>query len=165
MATDPNRESLVREHLTGVWRYLRFLGCNRSLADDLTQETFMVFLRKPFNFLGHEPTAEYLRGIARYIWLEALRQNARLPQTQIEAEDQAFTDYAGPSHGDAYLDALRECEETLAGKSREAVRLHYADKLTQEQIAERLDMKPNGVKTLLQRARQHLRSCVERRVK
>ncbi|MBZ0135847.1 MAG: RNA polymerase sigma factor [Planctomycetes bacterium] len=165
MPADPDREALVREHLPGVWRYLRFLGCDRALADDLTQETFMVFLRKPFNFLGHEPTAEYLRGIARFIWLEAVRQNAKLPEAQIEAEDSVFTEYAGASQGDAYLDALRECEKTLAGKSREAVRLAYADKLTQSQIAERLDMKENGVKTLLQRARQHLRECVERRVK
>ena len=31
-------EDLIRRHQSGVWRYLRFLGCPPELADDLTQE-------------------------------------------------------------------------------------------------------------------------------
>ncbi|MCZ7604560.1 MAG: sigma-70 family RNA polymerase sigma factor [Planctomycetota bacterium] len=163
MATDPDRETLVRRHHLGVWRYLRFLGADRALADDLTQETFLVFLRKPFNFMGHESTAGYLRGIARYVWLEERRST--VTTAELDAADAAFAQHAGPSEGDDYLDALRECEKTLAGKAREAVQLQYRDRLSLEQIGETLDMKPNGVKTMLQRARQHLRECVERRLK
>ena len=33
--------SLVTLHQAGVWRYLRALGCDASLADDLTQDTFL----------------------------------------------------------------------------------------------------------------------------
>jgi len=33
--------ALVRAHQAGVWRYLRFLGCEPSEADDLVQETFL----------------------------------------------------------------------------------------------------------------------------
>ena len=40
---------LVRQHQAGVWRYLRFLGCDRPLADDLTQETFLAVLETPFD--------------------------------------------------------------------------------------------------------------------
>jgi RNA polymerase sigma-70 factor, ECF subfamily len=161
-AMDSDREMLVRTHLRGVWRYLRFLGCDRAQADDLTQETFMVFLRKPFTFVANEATSGYLRGIARYVYLEAVRQKAT---PEIDAAEPAFTECAGPSDGDDYLDALRECEQTLADKTREAVRMHYGQKLTQAQVADKLGMKENGVKTMLQRARQALRECIERRLR
>jgi RNA polymerase sigma-70 factor (ECF subfamily) len=161
-AMDSDREELVRTHLRGVWRYLRFLGCDRALADDLTQETFVVFLRKPFTFVGDKATSGYLRGIARFVYLEAKRQRADLPDTQVANE--VFGAYAGPTDGDDYLDALRECEQTLADRTRQAVRMHYGERLTQAQVAERLGMQENGVKTMLQRARQHLRECIERRL-
>ena len=158
---DSDRELLVRTHLRGVWRYLRFLGCDRAQADDLTQETFMVFLRKPFTFVAIEATSGYLRGIARYVYLEARRQKTG----DFDGLDRVFTDYARQSDGDEYLEALRECEQTLAGHTRQAVRMHYGEALTQLEVADELGMKENGVKTMLQRARRHLRECIERRLK
>ena len=63
-----------------------------------------------------------------------------------------------------YLDALRECVEQLEGRCRQAIDLHYRDGAGREAIAERLEMKPDGVKTLLRRTRQVLRECVERKL-
>ncbi|MEE9311331.1 MAG: sigma factor, partial [Planctomycetota bacterium] len=40
--------TLMQAHQTGVWRFLRALGADTSLADDLTQEVFLSVLRKPF---------------------------------------------------------------------------------------------------------------------
>lgn len=163
MAKQIDRETLVRRHLPGVWRYLRFMGCDREQADDLTQETFLVFLRKPFDYHGSASTSAYLRKTARYILLEARR--ARPDHNELDAGNMVFAETAGESDGQDYLDALRECEQTLIGKALEAVRLCYRDRRNHEQIAVELDMKPNGVKTLLQRARQHLRDCIERRLR
>ncbi|MEZ5991227.1 MAG: sigma-70 family RNA polymerase sigma factor [Planctomycetota bacterium] len=165
MAEQLDRETLVRRHHLGVWRYLRFMGCDRSQADDLTQETFLVFLRKPFDYLGHESTSAYLRKIARFIFLEARRQTSRGNETALDEADRVFAETAGESVGNEYLDALRECEQTLVGKARDAVKLQYGQQRSLEDIAEALDMKPNGVKTLLQRARAHLRDCIERRLR
>ena len=168
MATQYDRETLVRDRLRGVWRYLRFLGCDRSLADDLTQETFIVFLRKPFDYQGPEPTSAYLRNIARYVYLESRRQSGHNHdhlRTDLDTADSVFTEQAGSSDGDLYLEALQECEKTLAGRAQAAVYGFYRDHRTHQQIATEIDMKPNGVKTLLQRARQHLRDCIERRLR
>jgi RNA polymerase sigma-70 factor (ECF subfamily) len=83
-------EQVIREHLRGVWRYLRVIGCDPATADDLTQETFLVFLRKPFDYLGSEPTAAYLRQIARLAYLELARKQAKqAPPAEVDAEGSA----------------------------------------------------------------------------
>jgi hypothetical protein len=62
---------LVRKHQAGVWRYLRFLGCDEARADDLTQETFLAVLKGSFQQRGEAETAAYLRTVARSRFLMA----------------------------------------------------------------------------------------------
>ena len=64
-----------------------------------------------------------------------------------------------------YLDALRDCLEQLEGRSRAAIDLQYREHASREAIATRLEMQPDGVKTLLRRTRHVLRECVERKLK
>src|SRR5947199_10741474 len=66
-------------HRLGIWRYLRFLGCDDAAADDLTQETFLAIARGAVARgagNGGSSTGEavrdvpaYLRGIARNLFL------------------------------------------------------------------------------------------------
>ncbi|HEX7449919.1 MAG TPA: sigma factor, partial [Pirellulales bacterium] len=56
---------LIEEHQAGVWRYLRVLGCNAAEAEDLTQDTFLAVLEKPFHDYQRAATAAYLRQVAR----------------------------------------------------------------------------------------------------
>ena len=66
---------LIETHQAGVWRYLRALGCQPAQADDLTQETFLAVLRKPFEYRGREAAAAYLRRVARRQWLMSARKS------------------------------------------------------------------------------------------
>jgi DNA-directed RNA polymerase specialized sigma24 family protein len=52
----------------------------------------------------------------------------------------------------------------LQGPPREAIDLHYRDGVGREAIAAKLEMKPDGVKSLLRRTRELLRECVQRKV-
>ena len=67
--------------------------------------------------------------------------------------------------GDTWIESLRECVERLSGRGREAIDLNYREELSREEIAQRLAMTPDGVKTLLRRTRAVLRQCVERKVR
>ena len=49
--------SLVRTHQAAVWRYLRYLGADEALADDLTQDTFLKLLAHPPDVRGHFETS------------------------------------------------------------------------------------------------------------
>jgi RNA polymerase sigma-70 factor (ECF subfamily) len=157
---------LVQQHQAGVWRYVRFLGAERAEADDITQETFLAIARAAFVERDERQTAGYLRVVARNQLLALRRKQRReISTVELEAADRVWAAAAGPDGSlAAYLDALRECIECLEGRSRQAIDLHYRDGASREAIAEALDMKPDGVKTLLRRTRGVLRECIERKL-
>jgi RNA polymerase sigma-70 factor (ECF subfamily) len=164
--TPADLATLVRRHQAGVWRYVRFLGADATEADDLTQETFLALARADFSERDERQTAGYLRVIARNQLLALRRkQNRDLRTVELEAADSVWAAAAGPDGSLAlYLDALRDCVAGLEGRAQQAIDLHYAERAGREAIAAKLDMQPDGVKTLLRRTRQVLRECVERKL-
>lgn len=156
---------LVRTHQAGVWRYLRFLGADESQADDLTQETFLLVYRRPF--VEHSPasTAAYLRTVARRQFLMAVRKSKRRPTLEnLDLADEVWARLTGDDGINAYLDALRECLESLEGRARQAIELHYRENQSRAEIGRALEIGEDGVKSLLRRTRELLRRCVEKRI-
>jgi RNA polymerase sigma-70 factor (ECF subfamily) len=155
---------LVKDHQAGVWRYLRFLGCDEARSDDLTQETFLAVLRKPFEYRSPAATARYLRTVARNQMLMSVRKSQRGPEMRrLEDAEAVWSELSNDGGGD-YLDALDECLENVTDRVREALNQFYRDGRSRRQIATTLEMSEQGVKTLLRRAREQLRRCVEGRI-
>lgn len=167
---DQRLAELVRQHQASVWRLLRYLGANAAEADDLTQETFLALARSSFQHQTTPQTAAYLRTTARNQLLMLRRKQQRQVSTvALEAAEAVWADKIdAPTEGSggwqAFTDALRACTEQLEGRAAQAIDLAYRQSLGREQIADRLGMKPAGVKTLLRRTRAALRECIERRV-
>lgn len=160
-------EALIHTHQAGVWRYLRFLGASRTEADDLAQETFVAVWQSGFVQYSDAATAAYLRTTARSRFLMMLRARGRRPKesdlADVEADWLALT-----QEGEAWderMDVLQKCLQPVTGKAREALDLCYRLGLTQAEIAGKLDMKPEGVKTLLRRVIEKLRQCMEAKLK
>ena len=160
---DPDRadlESVVRQHQAGVWRYLRLLGCTADAADDLTQETFLVLLRRGFERRGDPETWSFLRQTARHLHLRRVCGNGRRTrELRADLVDEVWAEMADEA-GDAWIEALRTCVDRLDGRPQEVVRLFYREGYGRADVARRLAMKETGVKTLLQRTRAVLRDCI-----
>jgi len=156
--------SLVREHQADVWRYLRFLGCDPCEAEDLCQETFLEILRRPFDRRSRPETAAYLRKVARSQMLMLRRSQGRNPvRVNLEKIEQVWAE-ATQTVGslDPYLDALDNCLKSAVNERQcEAVDLRYRQGNSREQIAAKLEMTADGVKTMLRRARTALRECIQ----
>ena len=155
---------LVRDHQAGVWRYLRYLGADPPEADDLTQETFLALARSGFVEQTTAQTNVYLRTTAR-------RQLLMLRRTQRRRINTVDLDAAGSVWGQAFdstnpwddhVEAARGCVEKLDGRAKQAIDLAYRQGEGREAMAEKLAMKPDGVKTLLRRTRAKLRECIEK---
>jgi RNA polymerase sigma-70 factor, ECF subfamily len=167
-AADPalRIERLVAAHQKDVWRYLRFLGATTAQADDLTQETFLEVWRKPFEEFSDRASGSYLRTVARHRFLMLIRSEGRRPEiADLNAADSAWERHAGDDGGDSRVDALRLCLETLKEQARRAIDLLYGvERKSRSEVAEQLELKVEGLKTLVRRSKVKLRECVERRL-
>jgi RNA polymerase sigma factor (sigma-70 family) len=113
-------------------------------------------------------TAAYLRQVARSLFVDSRRRASRaVPATDISTAEldeleATWVRWAQKDDGAELLQALRLCLQTLAARAREALDLRFRDGLSRVQIATRLGLSEDGAKNLLQRAKQHLRACIER---
>ena len=157
---DPAR--LIEEHQAGVWRYLRSLGCEAALAEDLTQETFLAVLQRPFEQFNAAATASYLRTVARNLFIGVQRRAGRVVAVEdLELLDQTWQQWAQDDGGEQLMILLRGCFERLTDRARRALRMRFESRATRADIAAALEMTEHGAKNLLQRAKQQLRRCIE----
>jgi len=154
---------LIKRHQAGVWRYLRMLGCDAAMADDLTQDTFLkVLCRK--NFVQHNDaaTAAYLRRTAHNLLVSSARRSKKAKQVEaFDTLDEIWDRWAGADlTGDEAVDALQSCLKGLTERARLALRMRYADSASRAEIGEALGITEHGARNLMQRAKQQLKTCV-----
>jgi len=157
-------EELIRRHQVGIWRYLRMLGCDESLADDLTQETLVrVICQESFAQWSEGATAAYLRRTARNLLITYHRKGGRI-KTVFTSDplDEIWDRWAGQDlSGNEGLDCLKQCLASLTDRARLALRMRFAEDATRAEIASKLRISEHGTRNLMQRAKQQLRECVE----
>lgn len=155
-------ERLIEQHQAGIWRYLRALGCDSSEADDLTQETFLAVLERPFTPYSPAATAAYLRKVAYNRFISARRRSNRVVlMEQIEEIDQAWNRLVSDDQGEALLDALKDCLAQLTERARWSLEMRFRDRMPRARIAAALKITEHGAKNLMQRAKKQLRECIE----
>ena len=164
-------EDLVHRHQRGVWRYLRFLGADPELADDLTQEAFLSLLRTPPEQTEAAAISAWLRRTAYNLFCNSRRRPRAAPLELVEAEAawQTFVgdglgNGIGNSNSDETMEALAQCLQRLPERMQQALRLRYQQDGSRQVVAQRLALTVEGAKTLLRRARERLASCVSSRL-
>lgn len=154
---------LVVRHQRGVAASLASLGCAPANIEDLVQETFLTLLGLPFEERSPAATSAFLRRIARNLFLKSVRRRREIPD--LEAIDAAWVAFEGHDGGDTYLTALRQCLLGLNDSSRAALTMRYQDGLAAGEIAARLSLSLGGAKSLLLRAKERLRACIQKKVR
>jgi len=161
---DPVR--LIQDHQAGVWRYLRALGCEAAQADDLTQETFLAVLQRPFQDYSPAATGAYLRKVAHNFFITQHRRAGKVTAVEnIEEFEAEWVRWAGDDHGEAQLTALRDCLKGLTERARAALEMRFRDQKSRNEIGAALGISEHGAKNLMQRAKQQLKECIENKTK
>lgn len=161
-------EALLRKHYRNVLNFCyRFLG-RRDSAEDITHE---VFLKAYQSAAGYQPRARFrtwLYTIARNLCFNELRRKARQMSAFGEAGNRDTEHPANPMPEDALtpedrvlrkerMAAIRAAIAELPENQRMAVILRRYDDFSYEEIAAALDTSEKAVKSLLSRAKEHLR--------
>lgn len=179
MTTDPasaaptsasTEATALAARANALWRYLRMHGATATEAEDLAQEAFVIALQKGALAAAPPALAAFLQRTARFLFLRLRRRQHGRSGRAVEiadAVDELWQRDCADDAGTALIAAARACVEQLPERSRTAVELSYGfggdGDGSRAAIARELGIQENGVKTLLQRARQWLRECIERR--
>ncbi|MCF6227365.1 MAG: sigma-70 family RNA polymerase sigma factor [Planctomycetes bacterium] len=156
---------MVKTHQAALLRYLRYLGCEENLAQDMAQDTFVATINADFALTNDKSTASYLRTTARnfyFMWLRKRKNLIDLPDEVLI--EQTWQEHEQGDEGESYRQALRDCLQTLTARARRALNMRFAENASREQIALATRLEPEGVKTLLRRAKDKLRDCINQKV-
>ncbi len=169
----------VDSHGDALFAYAMSRVRDRSIAEDLVQESFLIALDRLSTFEGRSTLRTWLIGILRNKILQYLqRDNGRRPTGLLSSSllDETFG-RAGKWRNDPkswgqdpqkaaadadLLQVLRNCIAALPVRSAEALRAGEQGGLNGEQLGQLLGVAPNTVYVILYRARTALRQCLEK---
>lgn len=160
---------LAREHHRYLLVYARALSRNESTAADLVQDAFVTAWRNLGRFDVTRDFGAWLRGIIRNKWREHLRRHARevdVDDATLEAWESRLSvwDASRREANTDLLAALDDCLKRLPEGMSEVVRRFYYSEESGEKIAGLMGIEPGALRKRLERAREALRSCIDRKI-
>lgn len=154
-------EELYATYRDDLFRYLCSLTHDPAQAEDLLSETFLQALQSAGSFRGQSSEKTWLFGIARNLWLRALRR--RRPTVPLE-------DLAGLAAGEEPADAaaarmLRDRIRTLLAQKDERTRTIVMQRMQGvpfETIARALGISAGSARVVDYRTRQWLKETLRK---
>jgi RNA polymerase sigma-70 factor (ECF subfamily) len=160
-------EILVSEHHRSILSYALSLAKRPEVAEDLAQESFITAFQKIETFDTTQDFPRWVRGIVRNKYRDWVRSHGEvcLAEEVLEAIDGRFDAWeaARRESGEDLTSLLRGCLAELAESMRQVVELFYFQDRTCLHIAEVTGVNVVTVKKRLQRGRDALGECIERR--
>ena len=145
-----------------VWAYLARITGDRTLADDLLQESYYRFLRAERAFTSDSHRRNYLYRIATNLAHDRHRRGrvaVHVPMPEENAPG-ALSDGRDLAAETERRTDLARAMATLKPREREMLWLAYAQGSSHEEIAESLGLRKSSIKILLFRARRRLASAL-----
>jgi RNA polymerase sigma-70 factor (ECF subfamily) len=166
---DDEFERIFRQYYARVWRFYRGSRISDDQAHDYAQDAFKRLYEKRHQLRGEHPWP-FLQSIARTVLLnnirdqKAAKRNGRIVEidapevTELPAPEEP--DYAERQYWQQRRKWLEAAKKQLLPSQREVMEL-WLDDLKLEDIAQRLDISLNAVKSRLRDARRQLRAQLE----
>lgn len=160
--------ALVRTHHRELLVYALALTKDSHTAHEIVQDAFVVAFEKIDAFDVTRDFGAWMRGITRNKWREWIRKNSRpeVPDDHLALIDATVADWQARrvARDSTPFDILDQCLKRLPDSLREAVDACYYRGETSDEAAQRLGVAPAAIRKRLQRARDLLRECVEKRL-
>lgn len=133
--------------------------------DDVVQEIAVAVLESFDTYDANRSIAAWTLGIARNKIGTYLRQRRR---HRLHFNDDTLIQLADAMESSTVelsgaMETLQGCLSELEGRARQLCTLRYESDLKPAAIAEVLGMNPNAVAKALQRVREQIRACMERK--
>ena len=153
---------LYDAHVDRVYRLALRMTSDGSLAEDLTQDTFIRAFDRLKSFRGDGPFAAWLHRIATSVIYSALRKRSRIwkhETTELDPGLVVSERTTAPDDGELRR-CLDEAISTLDPTHRLVFVMHDLEGFTPLEIAEAMDTPVGTAKARLSRARKKLRAML-----
>jgi RNA polymerase sigma-70 factor (ECF subfamily) len=154
-------ERLYRENERKVYALCLRLSCDRTLAEELTQDVFVQAWRKLGGFRGESAFSSWLYPIAVNTALSERRSRRRRDAHVVTSDDPTALERTPrlPTPEEGF--DLQRALATLPAGARAVFVLHDVEGRTHEEIGTLLEIAPGTSKAQLHRARRLLREVLE----
>jgi RNA polymerase sigma-70 factor (ECF subfamily) len=149
----------VRHHLR-LYRFLRRMVRDATLAEDLLADLFLDVWRQAGNFAGRSSVSTWLLAIGRFKALAALRvaKDVELDNEMAGAIPDTADDPEVTLQKKENADVLRQCVDSLPVSQAQIIDLVYYHGKTVSEVAEIMQIAEGTVKTRMFYARKKLAS-------
>ena len=148
-------DSVYREYVTVVYKFLLSLCYEEDMAEELTQETFYQAVRSIDRFKGDCKVSVWLCQIAKHLWYQHLRKRRTeepLPEDGLPGPSAEEDTLARQGH----LDLLRRIH-SLSPNTREVVYLRAFGGLSFREIGDVLGRTETWARVTFYRGKETLR--------
>lgn len=162
--SDPDElVTLMTQYQGRLYVYILSLIGDRNAANDVLQETNVVLWKESRQFVLGTNFKAWAFRIAHF---QCMAHRQRRLRDRVVFSDEVVARLAIEAKElDATYEeratALGRCLEQIHARSREALRLRYAEELAVKDVAKKMNRTANAISQLLFRARQWLIQCVK----
>lgn len=155
----------IASHQAALHRFIVSLLPDRTLANDVLQETNLVLWRKAAEYDAERPFLAWAFGIARHQVMAARRDAGRDRHVfsdqlvELLADEHPADDSNSPME-----EALALCLDQLPAHQRELILARYQPGASVQELALSRKQSPGALSILLLRIRKLLEGCIERRL-
>jgi RNA polymerase sigma-70 factor (ECF subfamily) len=160
-----NFVELMTQHQCRLYVYILSLIADPDAANDVLQETNIVLWKESQQYV---PGTNFKAWAFRIAHFQCMAFRQRRLRDKVLFSDEVVAALAIEAKElDANYErravALVRCLEQIQPRSREALRLRYAEEVAVKDMASKMNCTSNAVSQLLFRARQWLVECVKRK--
>lgn len=151
------------EYIDKVYKFFYIKALDRHTAEDLTSQTFLMFVESKNNGKEIEDNKKYLYGIMRNVWLQFLRKKYQEAISGLE-EIEDFADYSAGEV--ARFESIPPANrilpyiDKLPKKQAKVLTMRLVEQKSIKQVATILKKDNNYVKTTYHRALISLREML-----
>ncbi len=156
-------EAIFRENASNIYRIALFLSKSPTLADDITQDTFLQAFRKFHSYNPELPIHPWLYKIALNTARNSLRKQKWLVFLKDVPDNEGQNDVEDRILANELGDELWQEIQKLSLKSRELIVLHYYSELKLNEIAEILGIPLGTCKSRLNAALRKLEKQIQQK--
>ncbi|MCF7823228.1 MAG: sigma-70 family RNA polymerase sigma factor [Candidatus Marinimicrobia bacterium] len=159
---------LVKDHGDRIYNLALMKSNQASLAEDITQETFIRVYRGLKNFRNESQIGTWIYKIALNVCNTMLTKESRISKPLIAydegGEHELSTESVDAENGfwaESRTDYLRKAIASLSPNQADVITLYYLREFKYEEVAQIMDIPINTVKSHLYRAKERLREIIQ----